>query len=83
MIIYFRYVSDHAYNGFKAVCQHKLLSCMGIEGPLCRFYPPTSLEWKATKKRAAMAMEAKLPNSTYISSLKKVNYFVKNYVTKF
>lgn len=54
-----RYVSDHAHDGYKAYCQHQLLQSSRIEAQLTRTYPPTQLEWRANKKRANMALEAK------------------------
>lgn len=53
-----RYVSDHAFNGYKEYCQHKLLQCLNLEPALCRCYPTGMLEWKAIRKRACMAVEA-------------------------
>ncbi|KAG1658544.1 putative ATP-dependent RNA helicase DDX5 [Nymphon striatum] len=57
-----KYVSDHAYNGYKAYCQNQLLQSSRIEPQHSRTYPPTQLEWKANKKRANMALEAKFPD---------------------
>jgi myosin-15 len=58
-IIYFlfRYVSDNGYDGYKAVCQRKLLQSARVEGQLSRAYPPNLLEWRANKKRVNMALE--------------------------
>ena len=62
MSVVFRYVSDHAYNGYKAYCQNKLLQCISPEPCLPRSYPPCLLEWKAAKKRANMAIEGVFPD---------------------
>jgi len=52
-----RYVSDHGYNGYKAVCQRKLLRSSRIEWQLARNYPPCLLEWRANRKRVNMALQ--------------------------
>ena len=54
----FRYVSDHAYNGYKWLCQKKLLNCARIDYQLARQYPPCLLEWRGNRKRIGMALEA-------------------------
>lgn len=56
----FRFVSDYAPNGFKALCQHKLLHAMqkcqsGSEA--ARTYPLSLLEWTANRKKAHMALQ--------------------------
>ncbi|XP_072168442.1 unconventional myosin-XV-like [Diadema setosum] len=58
-----KYVSDHAYNGYKAYCQHKLLSCdhHATESRGSRTYPPTLLEWKAHQLQANMSLVTRLP----------------------
>ena len=61
-LMVFRYVSDQAYNGYKAYCQNKLLQCISPKPCLPRSYPPCYLEWKAAKKRANMAIEAVFPD---------------------
>ncbi|XP_032896838.1 unconventional myosin-XV [Amblyraja radiata] len=55
-----KFVSDHGFNGFKSVCQHKLLQAMhkakyGPEG--ARGYPPSLLEWTGNKRKANIAIE--------------------------
>merc|ERR1719410_166570 len=52
-----KYVSDHAYNGFKSVCQSKLLKSGRMDPHQSRQFPPTVLEWRANKKRVNMALE--------------------------
>jgi len=52
-----RFVSDHGYNGYKAVCQRKLLQSSRIEWQLARNYPPCLLEWRANRKRVNMALQ--------------------------
>jgi hypothetical protein len=59
---HYRYVSDYAYNGFKALCQNKLLQSARAEAQLARTYPPSLLEWRANRKRANMALEALFPD---------------------
>ncbi|KAM9305752.1 LOW QUALITY PROTEIN: unconventional myosin-XV [Gastrophryne carolinensis] len=55
-----KYVSDFAYNGYKPVCQHKLIlaiqkSQQGSE--TARTFPPCLLEWTASRERANMALD--------------------------
>ncbi|XP_068102481.1 unconventional myosin-XV [Hyperolius riggenbachi] len=55
-----KYVSDFAYNGYKPVCQHKLIlaiqkSQQGSE--TARTFPPCLLEWTASRERAGMALD--------------------------
>ena len=52
-----KYVSDHAYNGYKSVCQSKLLKSGRMDHHQARQFPPTVLEWRANKKRVNMALE--------------------------
>ncbi|XP_041473142.1 unconventional myosin-XV-like isoform X3 [Lytechinus variegatus] len=61
-----KYVSDHAYDGYKAYCQHKLLSCdpHAIESQGSRTYPPSLLEWKAHQLQANMSLVTRLPGET-------------------
>lgn len=55
-----KYSSDHAYNGYKNVCQQKLLKAAKLSSQhTSRQYPPTLLEWRANKKRVNMALESK------------------------
>lgn len=56
-------MSDHAYDGYKAYCQHKLLSCdpHAIESRGSRTYPPSLLEWKAHQLQANMSLVTRLP----------------------
>ncbi|KAL0278610.1 UNVERIFIED_CONTAM: hypothetical protein PYX00_000382 [Menopon gallinae] len=51
-----KYVSDHAYDGYKALCQRKLLEIDNLELPLARSYPPSLLEWRSNRKRVNMAL---------------------------
>ncbi|XP_071964019.1 unconventional myosin-XV-like [Antedon mediterranea] len=54
-----KYVSDHAYNGFKSYCQHKLLNInpYALDFGVARMYPSTLLEWKAHRLRSRMALK--------------------------
>ncbi|XP_064628723.1 unconventional myosin-XV-like isoform X2 [Lineus longissimus] len=63
-----KYASDCAFNGYKSLCQHKLLQSMGIEPLLSRTYPPSMLEWRANKRRAHMAVEVKFADGSQTSS---------------
>ncbi|XP_043567559.1 unconventional myosin-XV [Chiloscyllium plagiosum] len=54
-----KFVSDHAYDGFKSVCQHKLMQAMqkaryGADG--ARSYPPSLLEWAGNKRKGNIAL---------------------------
>lgn len=65
-----RYVSDHGWDGYKAVCQRKLLQAGSARGERgergerghsqavapSRTYPPCLLEWRANRKRVNMAL---------------------------
>ncbi|XP_046641646.1 unconventional myosin-XV-like isoform X4 [Daphnia pulicaria] len=57
-----KYVSDHAYDGYRAICQQKLMQSYALEPPLARAYPPTVMEWKANRKCVNMALEARYPD---------------------
>ncbi|XP_014248612.2 unconventional myosin-XV isoform X2 [Cimex lectularius] len=49
-----KYVSDHGYNGYKYVCQRKLLESQN-QWP--RSHTPSLLEWRANRKRVNMALQ--------------------------
>ncbi|XP_076234476.1 unconventional myosin 10A [Calliopsis andreniformis] len=62
-----KYVSDHAYNGYKAYCQRKLFqgertmfrimnNNQQIVHHVPRNYPPCVLEWRANRNRVNMAL---------------------------
>ncbi|KAL8175331.1 UNVERIFIED_CONTAM: hypothetical protein K2H54_019776 [Gekko kuhli] len=55
-----KFVSDYAYDGYKPVCQHKLMQAMektqhSVEA--ARSYPPTLLEWTACRGKVNMALD--------------------------
>ncbi|CAI5791924.1 unconventional myosin-XV [Podarcis lilfordi] len=55
-----KFVSDYAFDGYKPICQHKLMQAMaqaqdGAEG--ARAYPPTLLEWATSRDRVNMALD--------------------------
>ncbi|XP_075422006.1 unconventional myosin-XV isoform X2 [Ascaphus truei] len=55
-----KYVSDYAYDGYKPVCQHKLIQGMqkaqqGSE--TARTFPPCLLEWTSCRERANMGLD--------------------------
>ncbi|KAG7316984.1 hypothetical protein KOW79_019282 [Hemibagrus wyckioides] len=55
-----KFVSDNAYNSYKAVCQHKLIQAMqkSLYGPeAARTYPLSLLEWTANRKKANMVLQ--------------------------
>ncbi|KAG8264185.1 Belongs to the TRAFAC class myosin-kinesin ATPase super [Homalodisca vitripennis] len=49
-----KYVSDHAYDGYKAICQRKLLQS---HNQWARSLPPSLMEWRANRKRVNMALQ--------------------------
>lgn len=62
-----KYVSDHAVNGYKAFCQHKLLlhHVTGSDSEsqmTARHYPPSRLELQAAARKHCMAVEVHLTN---------------------
>ncbi|KAG8145803.1 hypothetical protein E2320_012291 [Naja naja] len=55
-----KFVSDYAFDGYKPVCQHKLMQAMARGqdgGEASRAYPPTLLEWAASRDRVNMALD--------------------------
>ncbi|XP_026560400.1 unconventional myosin-XV [Pseudonaja textilis] len=66
-----KFVSDYAFDGYKPVCQHKLLQAMAIRGQdggdAARAYPPTLLEWAASRDRANMALDVYCFNGDHYS----------------
>ncbi|XP_073722285.1 unconventional myosin-XV [Misgurnus anguillicaudatus] len=55
-----KFVSDYALNGFKALCQHKLLQAMQkskLVPDASRTYPPSLLEWTTNRKKAHMVLQ--------------------------
>lgn len=57
-----RYVSDHGYDGYKGVCQRKLLSGHTCTPP-ARSSAPCLLEWRANRKRFNTALEFAMPDA--------------------
>ncbi len=57
-------MSDHAYDGYRAICQQKLMHSYAMNPALARAYPPTVMEWKANRKCVNMALEARYPDGT-------------------
>ena len=53
-----KYVSDHGLDGYKSVCQAKMLKAGKLDPHTSRQFPPTVLEWRANKKRVQMALDA-------------------------
>lgn len=49
-----KYVSDHGYNGYKSICQQKLLQS---HNQWARSYPPCLLEWRANRKKVHTAVQ--------------------------
>ena len=61
-----RYVSDVGINGYKWLCQHKVLQSANLEPQLSRIYPTCFLEWRAIQRKANMALEVKFPDGEYL-----------------
>lgn len=57
-----KYASDHAFNGYKSYCQHKLLCWDMSDSDVPRSHPPSLLEWKAAKVKGNMAAECHFPD---------------------
>ncbi|XP_063171131.1 unconventional myosin-XV [Candoia aspera] len=65
-----KFVSDYAFDGYKPVCQHKLMQAMamGQDGAeATRAYPPTLLEWTASRDRVNMALDVYCFNGDHFS----------------
>lgn len=72
-----RFMSDHAFEGYKAYCQHKLLTMdpYAFEFEDARPYPPTLLEWKAHQLMGKMTI------ATWFNDKKMLNHEVHSWVT--
>ncbi|ETE72195.1 Myosin-XV, partial [Ophiophagus hannah] len=65
-----KFVSDYAFDGYKPVCQHKLMQAMARGqdgGEAARAYPPTLLEWAASRDRVNMALDVYCFNGDHYS----------------
>ncbi|XP_039223849.1 unconventional myosin-XV isoform X3 [Crotalus tigris] len=65
-----KFVSDYALDGYQPVCQHKLMQAMarGQDGEeAARAYPPTLLEWTASRDRVNMALDVYCFNGDHYS----------------
>ncbi|XP_058013761.1 unconventional myosin-XV [Ahaetulla prasina] len=65
-----KFVSDYAFDGYKPVCQHKLVQAMARAqdgGEAARAYPPTLLEWTASRDRVNMALDVYCFNGDHYS----------------
>ncbi|XP_053132451.1 unconventional myosin-XV isoform X2 [Hemicordylus capensis] len=65
-----KFVSDYAFDGYKPICQHKLMQAManaqhGTEAT--RAYPPTMLEWTTSRDRVNMALDIFCFNGDHFS----------------
>ena len=69
-------MSDHAYDGYRAICQQKLMHSYAMNPALARAYPPTVMEWKANRKCVNMALEARYPDGMR-NSVKGVSFVDK------
>uniref|UniRef100_A0ABM5F0J4 Unconventional myosin-XV n=1 Tax=Pogona vitticeps TaxID=103695 RepID=A0ABM5F0J4_9SAUR len=65
-----KFVSDHALDGYKSICQHKLVRALekAQEGAeMARVFPPTLLEWSASRDRVNMALDVYCFNGDHFS----------------
>ncbi|XP_028413164.1 unconventional myosin-XV-like isoform X2 [Dendronephthya gigantea] len=62
-----KHCSDNAYDGFKNLCQHKLLSWDKQRHFVTRCHPPCLLEWAAVKQKANMALEVNSSDGEKVS----------------
>jgi len=60
----FRYISDHAFEGYSKLLQKKCLSWN--EDSTGRTYPPSLIEWKALKENARLSLNCYMPDGEYI-----------------
>ena len=50
-------MSEQGFSDFKTFCQTKILDCDLVETSLARVYPPSFLEWSASKNCAKIALD--------------------------
>ncbi|XP_067317844.1 unconventional myosin-XV [Anolis sagrei] len=65
-----KFVSDYAFDGYKSVCQHKLMQAMEkaqAGGDTARSFPPTLLEWTASRDKVNMALDIYCFNGDHFS----------------
>ena len=55
------YITSHGFEGYRAMCQHKLLRFHGRQS---RCYPPSLLEFTASSQQKVMTVEVLLPDGT-------------------
>ncbi|KAJ7305984.1 hypothetical protein JRQ81_010350, partial [Phrynocephalus forsythii] len=65
-----KFVSDYAFNGYKPICQHKLMRALEMAqagAETSRAFPPTLLEWSASRDRVNMALDIYCFNGDHFS----------------
>lgn len=64
ILFVFRYASDHAFDGYKSLCQHKMLDSEKFGDKFSRVYLPSILELVAIQERKRMALLAIFSDGT-------------------
>lgn len=79
----YRYVSDHGFDGYKAITQQKLLQGEHVERQNCRTYPASLLEWRAITKKCNTAIEATFADGMLMEfQISFMTIFSLSYVTQ-
>nr|DBA27883.1 TPA: hypothetical protein GDO54_008329 [Pyxicephalus adspersus] len=62
-----KYVSDQGFEGYKAICQSKMLRAKENNIGVFRSHAPTLLEWTANERKGAMVMDVFTFNEEKVS----------------
>lgn len=69
LYLWCRYVSDQVFEGYRAICQNKLLRAKQNNLGVFRSHAPTLLEWTANERKGKMVMDVFTFNGEMASSL--------------